>query len=138
MDFKQAVANEIMNALNAASAVNAKVLTFASGPICSDEERPNLLKLIAGLNEMMTRHCAVRGIQFSIEAPHKLSISEQPYMLEQFWAAQASDVRVTCDCAHMTYAGFDAAEVLPVGRFADVVLDVSFSETFFRVYILAL
>ena len=107
---------QAMNALNAASAVNAKVLTFASGPICSDEEREDLLKLIAGLNEMMARQCAARGIQFSVEAPHKLSIAEQPYMVEQFWAAQAKDVHVTCDCAHMTYAGYDAAEVFKAYR----------------------
>lgn len=102
---------QAMNALNAASAINAKVLTFAAGPMCSDEERPDLLKIIGGLNAMMARHCARRGIRFSIEAPHKLSISEQPYMIEQFWAAQSDNVSVTCDCAHMTYAGFDAAEV---------------------------
>lgn len=101
---------QAMNALNAASAINAKVLTFAAGPVCTDEERPDLLKIIAGLNGMMARYCAKRGIKFAVEAPHKLSIAEQPYMVEQFWAAQASDVYITCDCAHMTYAGFDAAD----------------------------
>ena len=107
---------QAVNALNAASAVGAKVLTFAAGPICSDEERPELLKIIAGLNGMMARLAALRGIQFSIEAPHKLSISEQPYMIEQFWAAQCKDVHITCDCAHMTYAGFDAADIFRTYR----------------------
>lgn len=102
---------QAMHALNVASAVNAKVLTFAAGPICSDTERSDLLKIIGGINAMMARHCAKRGIRFSIEAPHKLSIAEQPYMIEQFWQAQAADVHITCDCAHMTYAGFDAADI---------------------------
>ena len=107
---------QAMNALNAASAVNAKVLTFAAGPICEDGERSDLLTIIAGLNAMMARHCARRGIKFSIEAPHKLSIAEQPYMIEQFWSKQAGGVHITCDCAHMTYAGYDAADVFKIYR----------------------
>ena len=54
---------------------------------------------------------AARGIQLSIEAPHKLSIAEQPCDIANYWSDQISMLKVTLDPAHMTYAGADAVEI---------------------------
>jgi sugar phosphate isomerase/epimerase len=99
------------NALHLTSALGARVMTFAAGPITPSDKRSHWLKKIAGRNAEMADRAGERGIVFSIEAPHKLSIAEQQDDIDSFWADQIDAVKTTLDCAHMTYAGLDPAHV---------------------------
>ena len=100
-----------VNALNLVSALGAKVMTYAAGTVAPAEKREIWLKKIAGRNAELADLAAARGVQLSIEAPHKQSIAEQPCDIESYWAAQASSLKVTLDPAHMTYAGADAVQI---------------------------
>lgn len=100
-----------MNALNLVSALGAKVMTFAAGSIPPEGKREIWLKKIAGRNAELAELAAARGVQLSIEAPHKLSIAEQANDIAAYWADQIASLKVTLDPAHMTYAGLDAAQI---------------------------
>lgn len=100
-----------MNALNLVSALGAKVMTFAAGGIPPKGKEQVWLKKIAGRNAELAEKAAARGITLSIEAPHKLSIAEQPEQIDAYWADQIDSLKVTLDPAHMTYAGANAAEI---------------------------
>lgn len=100
-----------VNALNLTSALGAKVMTFAAGPITPTEKREAWLKKIAGRNAELWELANARGVQLSIEAPHKLSAAEQPADIDSYWADQISALKVTLDPAHMIYAGANAVEI---------------------------
>lgn len=99
------------NALHLVSALGARVMTFAAGPITPLEKRSHWLKKIAGRNAEMSDRAGERGVVFSVEAPHKLSIAEQQDEIDSYWADQIDAVKVTLDPAHMTYAGLDPVHV---------------------------
>lgn len=104
------------NALHLVSALGAKVMTFAAGPITPPDRRARWLKKIAGRNAEMSDRATGRGIIFSVEAPHKLSAAEQLADIDSYWAEQIEEVKVTLDPAHMAYAGLDPVKV--AGRLA--------------------
>lgn len=99
------------NALDLTSALGAKVMTLAAGPIAPPEKKESWRKIIAGRNAELAELAAARGVQLSIEAPHKLSIAEQPDDIAAYWKEQISTLKVTLDPAHITYAGADAAAI---------------------------
>ncbi len=99
------------NALDLASALGAKVLTFGAGKIPPAGKHDIILKKIAGKNAEWCDLAAQRGIQLSIEAPHKKSIAESAEEIDAFWKDQVKELKVTLDPAHMVYAGLDPVAI---------------------------
>lgn len=119
-DIAYGMEKTMMNALNLASALGAKVMTIAAGVIPPEDKKSIWLKKIAGRNAELADMAAARGIQLSIEAPHKRSIAEGRDEIVAYWNDQADNVRMTLDPAHMVYAGVDPVQIaaLYAGRVA--------------------
>lgn len=110
-DIAYGMERTMTNALDLASALGAKVMTIAAGVIPPEGKRSIWLKKIAGRNAELADRAAARGVQLSVEAPHKRSIAESREDILSYWADQADNVRMTLDPAHMVYAGVDPVEI---------------------------
>lgn len=97
----------LRNAFELAQRIGAGFVTYACGTIKPEMDKKMRLDAITSFNNTIADIADEYGVIYAIEAPHKLSISEQPDDLHNYWDMQDKRIKCTFDTAHLTYAGAD-------------------------------